>query len=140
MARTLRLLTQNVKLFSSVGKTAARVAGEDALSDAADKRRTARLLDAILNAKPRYDVVCLQELFHENRRWDIKRRLKDNGYWVHVNVEDGHDAAPGSDRQLGVFADARLDRRSQHAGDVDLGDFGADDLNHVAFRIAPKSS
>jgi hypothetical protein len=67
-------------------------------------------------------------------------RTKDNGYWVHVNVEDGHDAAPGSDRQLGVFADARLDRRSQHAGDVDLGDFGADDLNHVAFRIAPKSS
>jgi endonuclease/exonuclease/phosphatase family metal-dependent hydrolase len=82
MNRSLRVLTQNMKLFSSAGKLGARVAGETVWSNAYDEKRTARLIDAILSAKPQYDIVCLQEVFNESRRWQLKKTLKKNHYWV----------------------------------------------------------
>lgn len=55
--RALRLLTHNVKMLPGlVGK------GEQ------DLERAARLAAAILAAEPRYDVICLQEVFDEHAR------------------------------------------------------------------------
>jgi len=62
-------------------------------------------------------------------------RTADDDYWVHVTVD--HDPAA---RPIAAFSDARLDFRGLHAGEGDLGDFGRDDLYHVAFRVTGRAS
>ena len=64
-------------------------------------------------------------------------RTSDDGYWVHVSTVDCPVRADLEGLTLGAFAAARLDTRGQHTAEVDLGDFGRDDLYHVALKVSP---
>jgi hypothetical protein len=60
-------------------------------------------------------------------------------YWVHIRVNN-KDAAmfvPGEDVEARIV-DARLDQTDKHAADANIGDFGREQLYHLAVRVARK--
>ena len=63
-------------------------------------------------------------------------RTEDGDYWVHVRVNDRQSAAFGEDVRLGKLVDARLDVRSKHVSETDVGDFKHPELYHLAVRVA----
>jgi uncharacterized protein (DUF2252 family) len=62
-------------------------------------------------------------------------RTSDGDYWVHVRVDSAQDVATEAAEQAGRIVDARLDIRSKHASETDVGDFAHPDLYHLAVRV-----
>jgi hypothetical protein len=62
-------------------------------------------------------------------------RTTDGDYWVHVRVDSAQDVAAEVADQAGRIVDARLDIRTKHASETDVGDFAHPDLYHLAVRI-----
>lgn len=67
-------------------------------------------------------------------------RTTDNEYWVHVRCNNSKDGMFVPDEtQTGKFVDGRIDIHGKHATECDQGDFGHEDMYHMAVRIAPDS-
>jgi len=65
-------------------------------------------------------------------------RIGDGDYWVHVSAHHKGHGNFYPDEIPGCFVDARLDCLRKHAAEVKLGDFGREDLYHVALRLKVK--
>jgi len=128
MATSLRVLTFNVKLFSSLMKLPNGGTMPYERNGLDDAERTRRIADVVTTASPAYDVVCFQELFNEDRRDDLAKRFKKAGYWVIRKASDGdlfHE-----DSGLFIAARHKMDKRyyfqefEQSAGDDSFADKG----------------
>jgi hypothetical protein len=58
-------------------------------------------------------------------------------YWVHVRVNHPDGAMVALDDLMAQMSDARIDRTDKHSADVDVGEFGHPNVNHIAFRVKP---
>ena len=69
-------------------------------------------------------------------------RTSDGSFWVHVRVDrlpHVHvGGLPGEVR--GTIVDARLDIAGKHTTECDAGDFGHEDLYHLAVRVKASGS
>lgn len=64
-------------------------------------------------------------------------RTEDGEYWVHVRVNSAEQVATEEADRAGRITDARLDIRGKHASETDAGDFGHEELYHLAVRVGP---
>ena len=146
----LRLLTYNVKLLPDLGRSALKDAPfvrggvrqfakpwwEEWMSD---KARTTRLVKALAASK--HDVICLQEVFDEDRRKQLRNGLKRADYKHFVDYSSDHDPIH---EDSGLFLASRHPIRWEHfeeyadnAGDDALADKGISCVSlNVGRRLA----
>ncbi len=119
----LRVLTYNVKMLPDIGRIGA---GWEKVVP--DSKRAKRIVNAL--SKNPWDILCLQEVFDEDRRADFVDLLGKNGLGYSAFVSKSHDGDPFHE-DSGLFLASRFPIAFSHfqefthaAGSDQLSDKG----------------